>query len=107
MRLFYVGKAGIDAIGAHKDCVRSSGIDAIGYDRETRTLYVLYQGNKLYSHARVPVETGEQWHQVESIGAWVNREIKPNFPGTEILTITQPALREEEAPESPVSEHFR
>ena len=60
--------------------VRSSAVEAIGYDPERRWLEVQWVGQtQVYRYYGVPVEVYEQLCTAESIGAYVNEWVKPHY----------------------------
>lgn len=53
--------------------VKSSNVEAIGYDRETETVRVRFKGGATYRYAEVPPELFESIASSESIGSSVSR----------------------------------
>lgn len=63
--------------------VVSSNIAAVGYDKESRTMFVQYKGrDTVYEHPGVPLLTYETMMIAESIGSYYARNIKKTYPGT-------------------------
>jgi len=58
--------------------VESSAVDRVEYDEASNTLHIWYSGGDRYSYADVPREKYEALLAAESIGAFVNAEIKPH-----------------------------
>lgn len=61
--------------------MRSSSIEAAGYDRERQALRVRYAGGSTYDYVAVPGKVFEQLLEADSKGRFVNWSIKP-FIGT-------------------------
>ena len=59
--------------------VSSSAVDRVAYDDETCTLDLWYKGGDRYSYFDVPRAIYEALLEAESIGGFVNREIKPHY----------------------------
>lgn len=77
--------------------VDSSNIAAIGYDRHTGTLRVIFHHGGAYDYPAVPPALVLDLLFAESHGEFFNRHIKPNFeyrkPGLqELLPAAQPPL---------------
>lgn len=62
--------------------VESSCVKEVGY--ENKTLYTKFNSDKVYAYVDVPVEKFVDMINANSIGQFINNEIKPNFFGTEI-----------------------
>ncbi|MDB5720564.1 MAG: hypothetical protein JWP15_1182 [Alphaproteobacteria bacterium] len=58
--------------------VSSSAVDSVDYDPESRILHIRYKLGDRYSYFEVPGEAYRQLLDAPSIGAFVNRRIKPN-----------------------------
>lgn len=56
--------------------VDSSNIDAIGYDKETKTLFVAYKTGVVYKYFDVPAEVYQKFLDAPSKGHFMNTEIK-------------------------------
>ena len=62
------------------DPVDSTAVDAIGYDKNKHELYVLFRGSqKAYTYFDVPPEEYEDLKTADSVGNYVNLNIKPNY----------------------------
>jgi hypothetical protein len=59
--------------------VRSSAVRSIGYDAEDWVLQVEFDGGKVYNYFRVPPDEYAKLMGAESIGTYVNREVKPYY----------------------------
>lgn len=60
--------------------VRSSAIEAVGYDVERQTLEVRWIGQaRVYRYHRVPAEVYAELLAAESKGTYVNEQIKPRY----------------------------
>jgi hypothetical protein len=59
--------------------VDSSNVEAIGFDGETRELWVQFVGGKAYIYSDVPEEVHAEFMQADSKGSYLNRELKPNY----------------------------
>jgi hypothetical protein len=59
--------------------VSSSAVDRVAYDDETGTLDLWYKGGDRYSYFDVPRAIYEALLEADSIGGFVNREIKPHY----------------------------
>jgi len=60
--------------------VRSSAIEAVGYEPERQWLEARWIGQRqVYRYYRVPVEVYEELLTAESKGAYVNEQIKPRY----------------------------
>lgn len=61
----------------HRLRVESSAVESVGYDERTRTLEIQYAGDRVYRYLDVPPRTYELLLRADSIGAFVNRRVKP------------------------------
>jgi hypothetical protein len=59
--------------------VQSSGVNRVGYDYMGERLFLEYEGGKLYEYFRVPEERYDALMSADSIGRYVNYEIKPYY----------------------------
>ncbi len=60
--------------------VDSSGVDAVGYDEQGRELYVRFHDNPtIYAYEGVPLEEYQSLLASDSIGGYVNTQIKPRY----------------------------
>jgi hypothetical protein len=66
-----------------KECdmikVDSSNVKSVGYVTEENVLLVLFKNDTLYKYFDVPFETYTQLTEAESVGKFLNSEIKKNF----------------------------
>jgi hypothetical protein len=60
----------------HRHHVRSEAVRSIGYDEGEWVLQVEFHGGKIYNYFRVPPREHEALRTAESIGEYLNREIK-------------------------------
>lgn len=58
---------------------------AVGYDPDTNELEIEFAGGDVYRYSMVPASVHRELMAAPSIGAFVNREIKPQYPGREIF----------------------
>jgi len=59
--------------------VSSSNVEAIGYNPETRELWVRFIGGSTYVYSEVDERTHEELVNAPSIGSYLNRAIKGTF----------------------------
>lgn len=59
--------------------VDSSNIEAIGYDENTRELWIRFLEGGTYLYSNVPLATYEDIMRADSKGSYLNREVKPNY----------------------------
>jgi hypothetical protein len=60
--------------------VKSSAVEAVGYDEERQWLEVRWLGqDRVYRYYRVPAEVHQELLHAESIGAYVNERVKPRY----------------------------
>ncbi|MDR7420837.1 MAG: KTSC domain-containing protein [Armatimonadota bacterium] len=60
--------------------VESSSLSSVGYDPERSLLELEFHGGRIYQYFAVPRRTFEELMTAASVGAFVNRCIKPRFP---------------------------
>ncbi len=70
----------------HRLSVESSAVVSVGYDPGSRTLEIEYAGGGVYRYRRVPQRTYELLLRAESIGAYVNRRVKPYYRCERVAT---------------------
>jgi len=75
---------------AHSGAVRrvavvSGAVAAVGYDPATNELDVEYAGGDVYRYSMVPPSVHRELLIAPSIGAFVNHEVKPHYPGREVF----------------------
>lgn len=59
--------------------VSSSNVEAVGYDPNSRELWVRFINGGTYVYSEVDERTHEELMNAPSIGSYLNREIKGNF----------------------------
>ena len=64
--------------------VSSSSIQRIGYDPEARSLFLQYEGDKLYQYFDVPAKVYTELLAAQSKGRFVNYAIKPHYSFKEV-----------------------
>lgn len=64
----------------HRLSVESTAIASVGYEPRTRTLEVEYASGGVYRYLGVPPREHETLLRADSLGAYVNRRIKPRYP---------------------------
>jgi hypothetical protein len=65
--------------------VRSSSVRSIGYRAKTATLEIEFHGGAVYRYLAVPAAVHARLMSAPSIGAFVNREIKPRYRYLHVL----------------------
>lgn len=65
--------------------VSSGAVVAVGYDAATNELEVEFTGGDVYRYSMVPPSVHRALLAAESIGGYVNREIKPSYPAREVF----------------------
>jgi len=60
--------------------VVSSNVDSIGYDPDTQTLRVRFNNGSVYDYMNVPAMEFEQLRSAPSVGSYLNRNVKGNYP---------------------------
>lgn len=60
------------------DFVKSSNIEAIGYDHKSRTLVVVFKNKTSYSYHPITQAGFEALRTAESVGKYFNEHIKNN-----------------------------
>jgi hypothetical protein len=64
--------------------VDSGHIVSVGYRASDWTLEIEYHSGRVYQYANVPAFLYEELLDTPSVGRFVNHEIKPFYPATEI-----------------------
>jgi KTSC domain len=59
--------------------VSSSNVEAVGYDPDSRELWVRFTSGSTYVYSEVDERTHEELMNASSIGSYLNRAIKGNF----------------------------
>lgn len=65
--------------------VTSRAVASVGYDASTNELEIEYAGGDVYRYSMVPPSVHRALLADRSVGAFVNREIKPHYPGREVF----------------------
>lgn len=60
--------------------VESSNVEKIGYEESTQTLRVGFLNGSVYDYKNVPIMEFEQLKNAQSVGSYLNRNIKGNYP---------------------------
>ena len=64
--------------------VNSSSINLLGYDEKSKTLRVQFKEGRMYDYYGVPKSKYLSAFIAESMGAYINTEIKPNYRFSEV-----------------------
>ena len=64
--------------------VDSSSVASVGYDRATFELEVEFRNGRSYRYQQVPAAAYRLLLQTQSIGEFVNEQIKPRFEAKEV-----------------------
>jgi hypothetical protein len=67
--------------------VVSSNISKIGYDQDSKTLYVKFKSGAIWSYTPVPAEKYKEFSEAKSVGQFFAREIrgKAIYDAAEVL----------------------
>jgi hypothetical protein len=65
--------------GMERIAVESSSVSAVGYDPAAFELEVEFRNGRVYRYQQVPIAAFRLLLQAPSIGAFVNKQIKPRF----------------------------
>jgi KTSC domain len=65
---------------AEMQAVDSSMVSHVGYDPDTKTLHLTYHNGGTYTHPGVPPAKYDALLRSSSIGAYINKQIKPFHP---------------------------
>lgn len=68
----------------HVTPVNSSAITSVGYDSAKRILLLEYTNGRTYHYLKVPPDIYEDLMSADSIGEFVNLEIKPHYDCDEV-----------------------
>ena len=60
--------------------VSSTNVEAVGYDAENAEIYVRFLGGDTYVYSEADQGTFEGLLHADSVGSYLNREIKGNLP---------------------------
>jgi len=64
--------------------VDSSAVRSVGYDQKSLILEIEYTNGSIYDYYDVPPEIYQEFCEADSMGAFVNFRIKPNFQYREV-----------------------
>jgi hypothetical protein len=67
--------------------LNSSAIPYAGYDEAARTLRLRYTSGRTYDYFSVPASVWGALLTAESVGEFVNHEIKPRYPYSEVVQV--------------------
>ena len=59
--------------------VQSSNVEAVAYEADTMTLHVWFNSNSHYTYSGVPEDLYEGLLYADSVGSFLNREIKGTY----------------------------
>lgn len=65
--------------------VQSSNVLAVGYDDGTHSLVVRFKANTVYVYQDVPVEKFDALLKAESVGKFINSNIKGTYPFRKVV----------------------
>ena len=60
--------------------VVSSNVESIGYDEDTQILKIKFLSGAIYEYKNVPIMEFEQLKNASSVGSYLYRNIKNNYP---------------------------
>lgn len=66
------------------DPVKSSNIQAVGYDLATHTLDVHFKNGTRFRYARVPAEVHAALMAAESLGSYFHQHIRSRYEGVKL-----------------------
>ena len=69
--------------------VDSCAVRSVGYDPTSRILEIEYTNSCVYDYYDVPPDVYQEFCEADSMGAFVNFRIKPNFPCQEVVERTE------------------
>ena len=64
--------------------IESTNLHEIGYDAETQTLYIRFDGGGFYSYEEVPADVWEAFESASSKGRFFYKAIKGRYNFTKI-----------------------
>jgi len=67
---------------------KSSMVAGVGYDAASKTLAVQFNGGSIYHYAEVPPEVFTDLQRSESVGQFINRQIKGQYAAEKIVVQT-------------------
>jgi len=59
--------------------VKSSNLNAVGYDEDNKVLAVLFNDGNLYEYSDVPKETYEAMINAGSVGSYFHKNVRTSF----------------------------
>lgn len=59
--------------------VTSTNVASVGYDSKSQTLEVEYQNSTIYQYYDVPETVYEELTKAQSVGSFLNAQVKPVF----------------------------
>lgn len=65
--------------------VSSGAVRSVGYDAATNELEIEFAGGDVYRYSMVPPSIHRRLVEADSVGAFVNREVKPHYPAREVF----------------------
>ena len=68
----------------HRRRVSSTAVRSVGYDEDRHELEIEYAEGGVYRYSLVPRRVYEQLLAAESIGRYVTRRVKPNYPVAQV-----------------------
>jgi hypothetical protein len=68
----------------HRQHVQSTAVRSVGYDAGNWVLQVKYANGKVYNYFRVPPEEYARVMGSESMGSYLNQEVKPYYTHEEV-----------------------
>jgi hypothetical protein len=73
--------------------ISSTAVEAVRFEPRRQRLIVTFQGGARYAYAGVDKATYAALLEAESVGRFVNGEIKPRFPATRLTSRSGSAPR--------------
>ena len=64
--------------------ISSTAVEAVGYEPRRQRLIVTFQGGARYAYSGVDEATYAALLEAESVGRFVNTEIKPHYPAARL-----------------------
>lgn len=64
--------------------INSEAVSAVGYDKLKKILRIRFAEGNVFDYQGVPVRVFKELFEAESIGRYINWEVKPNYEFTEI-----------------------
>ena len=66
-------------MGYSMELVKSSNVHSVGYEPETKSLFVCFHGGSLYQYHNVPLAIHAAMMNADSVGRFFNSMVKPNY----------------------------